>query len=1385
MSKPNRREQEDRQVRPALALPMAVLLFVLLSVWSPATGTADVGSLEVQDYARDFGVSEPRAEATLETQRRGAGVVSQLEQALDERYAGVWFDNETGEFVVPLLPGASRNEVEDELAKASLGADFRIDAASSSWEELEATHTRLDKELFPLIGEDLVQTFLDPRTNAVVIEFAEGAGKAELEQIQSLAAAQDVRVEAREVKTERFNAGTSGCILAEKICGYPLRGGVLIKWTDPNFIYRCTAGFKAIGNTYGNRFILTAGHCATAWPTWYTRDSEDGGKEKKIGSTQAVDFPNHDWAAINANGSVWDGNPWPSMVAFWENDNQRTINAESSSYVGQQVCHAGITTGGHCGTVSKIDKTANYPQGAVHHLTEVGPICHDEGDSGGPVFAGNTALGIWSGTSNKFVHDCSVTGYYAEITEATSQLGVTVATRVGNNPSAETLAASDVQGRQATGNGKVDPNGISTTYRFEYGTTSGYGSTTQSWNAGSGWGAGEFNGTIPNLRPATTYHYRIVATNSAGTSHGADQTFTTLTAAPIATTGPVTGVGPPGVATLDGTVEPGGLSTNYRFEWGKTTSYGNNSPVPDKSVSGSADIGVSSAITGLKGLTTYHYRLFSSNGKGTSAGADQAFTTPDWRPVVGGESATPVAPGKVTLKGKVNPTGFATSYRFEWGTKTEYEEGKYNHLVPIPNSNIGSETGDVTVEQTIEGLTHLSEYHYRLVAENTEGKTTGKDQPFVADFRPIVATKAATGIDLRKATLTAAVNPVGSATTYQLEYGRTTAYGSKVPLAAEGIGSGSVAVELEEGIEGLKPNASYHYQVVATNEFGTKLGADFEFSTLPAEIFGTKGTGSGQFTVPSGMVRDSVGNVWIADSENNRIQRFNSKGEYLGQFGAKGSGNGQLNAPMGLAIDGVGNVWVADTGNNRVQKFNSKGEYLSKFGSEGTGNGQFKQPHGVAIDPEGRLWVTDSGNHRVQRFDSSGNYLEQFGSKGTASNEFDFPTGIAITSFKSVWVADSNNNRIRLITLSAGKYKMSWSFGSKGSGVGQLENPRGVGIDLEGNIWISDRNNNRIQKFNSLGTYQEQAGSKGSGNGEFEAPAALAPDSEGNVWIADGNNNRIQRWFGPPRQPTVSTEAATGPVKQQSATLNSTVNAKGAVTTYRFEYGTTTSYGNQAPAVPASIGSESKNVKVSEAVVGLTPGTTYHFRVAATNDEGTAYGEDKTFTTKPGPSAYWWQEGEPLEESKTIEFAGMIGWYLPGVLSWSCEVDGGATLEPGGGGEMTEFDLANCLGFYGGTWCEGVGTASTTPWPLQAMAEAGGWGYEYEVVVNEIRFEVEWDDWCPQQNPWISVGDFLMTPDNPEEIYAFSLLVQPSAGGAAPYGELEVAPAGSYGMEAF
>jgi streptogramin lyase len=484
-------------------------------------------------------------------------------------------------------------------------------------------------------------------------------------------------------------------------------------------------------------------------------------------------------------------------------------------------------------------------------------------------------------------------------------------------------------------------------------------------------------------------------------------------------------------------------------------------------------------------------------------------------------------------------------------------------------------------------------------------------------IRPTIVTKAADELTLEKATLHGTVNPNGFETTYHFEYSISTFYGSgtNVPVPDKGIGSGASSIEISEPISGLNAGETYYFWLVATNAEGTSYGKSETF-TLKADprfafAFGSFGSEDGQFQDPSDVAIDSEGNVWVADGVNNCILKFNSKGEYLSQFGSYGAENGQFFAPYGLAIDSEGNIWVADTANSRIQKFNSKGEYLSKFGSEGGGNGQLYLPYDLAIDSKGNIWVADTTNSRIQKFNSKGEYLSKFGGPyGLGDGELAEPTSLAIDSEGNIWVADTGNNRIQKFN-SKGEYL--FKFGTYGQGNGQLSVPWGIAIGNAGDLWIADPGNSRVQHFSSEGEYLSKFGSEGDGNGQFYYDDRIAIDLEGNLWIADEGNIRVQKWI--PNRPATTTEAASKLTKE-TATLNATVNPNGLETEYRFEYGTTTTYGTSVPVPDKSAGSGSSGVEVSEGISGLKASTTYHFRVVATNAEGTSFGKDETFTTK-------------------------------------------------------------------------------------------------------------------------------------------------------------------------
>jgi sugar lactone lactonase YvrE len=479
---------------------------------------------------------------------------------------------------------------------------------------------------------------------------------------------------------------------------------------------------------------------------------------------------------------------------------------------------------------------------------------------------------------------------------------------------------------------------------------------------------------------------------------------------------------------------------------------------------------------------------------------------------------------------------------------------------------------------------------------------------------PTATTEAATAVRYEEATLKGTVNPEGSATSYWFEYGKTTSYGTKIPVSPASIGSGTSNVAVSQTLTGLGLSTEYHFRVVAENESAeTAKGEDATFTTAGFNFsFGEEGSGNGQFKQPNlGIATDSEGNIWVADTENNRVEKFSAEGKYLSQFGKEGNGSGEFKSPRGLAIDPSGNIWVVDSGNNRVEKFNSKGEYLAQFGKEGAGEGQFNSPAGITFSGS-NFFVADSGNDRVQKFNSSFKFLAQFGKEGSGDGELKSPTGIVVGP--AIWVTDTGNNRVQKFNSTT--LKFASKFGEKGSGKGQFESPAGITSDFQGRLWIVDSGNNRAEKFNEQGEYQDQLGEKGAGAGQLINPTGIAAPLAQKLLILDTGNNRVESWTVKAEPPNVIARPAEE-LKVGSATLRANINPEALATVYWFEYGTTAAYGTKIPITPESIGSGSSVVKVSQLVTGLSEGTTYHFRAVAESAAGTVEGEDKTFKLVP------------------------------------------------------------------------------------------------------------------------------------------------------------------------
>lgn len=291
------------------------------------------------------------------------------------------------------------------------------------------------------------------------------------------------------------------------------------------------------------------------------------------------------------------------------------------------------------------------------------------------------------------------------------------------------------------------------------------------------------------------------------------------------------------------------------------------------------------------------------------------------------------------------------------------------------------------------------------------------------------------------------------------------------------LAGASVTFLVKWGTEG-EGDGQFEFPIgVAVDKAGNVYVADAsndriqKFSSHGAFLdkWGSQGEGDGQFSWPTNVAVDSKSNVYVVDTGNYRIQKFSPEGAFLAKWGAQGSGDGQFEffsaengAHGAVTADTEGNVYVADTENHRIQSFSPEGTFLAKWGTLGDRDGQFKYPVGVTVDLKGNVYVTDKGNSRVQKFTPQGAFLAAWGSWGEGDGKFNEPRGVAVDVSGNVYVADSFNDRIQKFSPE-GAFQAKW--GSQGSGEGQFDYPYGVAVHGSGNIYVVEKGNCRVQKF--------------------------------------------------------------------------------------------------------------------------------------------------------------------------------------------------------------------------------------------------------------------------------------------------------------------------------
>jgi hypothetical protein len=356
------------------------------------------------------------------------------------------------------------------------------------------------------------------------------------------------------------------------------------------------------------------------------------------------------------------------------------------------------------------------------------------GTAANPTVAGNkTTEGTGTGTFSSTLTGLSYGETYHVRAYATNSAGVAYGNdesfiTQGEKPTASVESVTPVSGTEAYLYGTVNPKLSITTVTFEYGLTNSYGQTVTASESPLPANDIDYgvNASISGLEPGKTYHVRIKAVNSLGTTYSPDFTFISLGEKPTASVESVTPVSGT-EAYLYGTVNPKWAVTTVTFEYGLTNSYGqtvtaSESPLPANDI----DYGVNASISGLEPGKTYHVRIKTVNSLGTTYSPDFTFISLGEKPTASVQIVTPVSGTEAYLYGTVNPKWAVTTVTFEYGLTNSYGQTVTASESPLPANDI-----DYGVNASISGLEPGKTYHVRIKAVNSLGTTYSLDYTFV------------------------------------------------------------------------------------------------------------------------------------------------------------------------------------------------------------------------------------------------------------------------------------------------------------------------------------------------------------------------------------------------------------------------------------------------------------------------------------------------------------------------------------------------------------------------------------------------------------------------------------------------------------------------------
>jgi hypothetical protein len=550
-----------------------------------------------------------------------------------------------------------------------------------------------------------------------------------------------------------------------------------------------------------------------------------------------------------------------------------------------------------------------------------------------------------------------------------------------------------------------------------------------------------------------------------------------------------------------------------------------------------------------------------------------------------------------TATGDDGTTGTAAAYVVKYAL-SPIGEASFASAVTFAQSWTPLAAGNLET-RTVTGLTPWQTYYFAIRVQDEVPNSSAVSNSPSGSPPDTTAPDAVTDLSASVGSSPGSVDLTWTATGDDLSLGTASAYVVKYstsPITAANFGAATTFVQSwtplaagnteNRSVTGLAAVTTYYFALKAEDEIpNTSAISNTAISSTGVHAVGwigggasgwqtgnapASGTGDQSFDLPYDVCVDGSGNVYVADTNNHRVCKWDAAGNAQGWIGggqdgwqtgtapAGGAGDYRSFAfPSGVAVDASGNLYVADYVNHRVCKWNASGTSQGWIGggannwqtagapSSGSDYQSFSSPYGLSV-ASGYLYIADAGLHRVAKWSVSGQSAGWIGggsngwqtgngpfSSGTDYQSFTTPWDAALDSSGNIYVAELGNERVSKWNASGnavgwiGGGTNGWQTGtapSSGTDYQSFFSPARLCLDRWGDLLVGDYNNHRLCKWTTSGnavgwigggTDGWQIGAAPASGGDlrsFLLPLGLCADSSGFLYAADSNNHRVSKW---------------------------------------------------------------------------------------------------------------------------------------------------------------------------------------------------------------------------------------------------------------------------------